>query len=969
MGFNSPGQISSGFPEGSNERKTRVESSMDARAVQQHKCHAQLRNGTSVSRELTKGIFSPSTKSVITKFFQHILALVFAITEINENPNILPNIILGFQIYDSYFDPIMTYWTSLDMLFKSHQMVPNYQCGTLQNLIGVIGGLSADPLHVWPISLLFTRSPSVVTKFYQHILALVFAIHQINENPKILPNNTLGFQIYDSYFNARMTYRATMDLLFKSYQMIPNYRCGTQGNIIGVIGGLSADISYHMADLFRLYKIPQFAYGSFEVAAGDASHLTSFYRMAPNEALQYQGIVRLLQHFHWKWVGLITMNDEHGEYFLRTIEPILSQNGICSEFTERLQANWQFSGMESVLNETLSHVPIFMKEKGTAVVLHGESTNILWLASIILIATLFPLSGQDYREILPVRKVWITTAQIDFTLHILQRAVGMQMFHGALSFTIHAKQPPGFHSFLQRISPSATKKDGFITLFWEQAFGCFMPNSKTLGDMNEICTGVEMLDSLPSPLFEMSMTGHSYNIYNAVYAIAHALHTSLMAMSSHRARGGRSRLATPSLQHWQLSMWIQRFPFNNNAGEEIRLNEHGEVVGAFEVTNLVVFPNDSYIRVIVGRLDPHAPPEEQLTINETRIHWPRHMAQVPPLSLCNDFCHPGYSKKKIEGNKFCCYDCAPCPDGMFSNQEDMESCMNCPEGHHPNEVQNQCTPKKPNFLAFQETLAIISVSSALLLSLMTVLVLGIFIKHQDTAIVKANNQSLTYILLISLLLCFLCSLLFIGKPKTLSCLLRQATFGVVFSVCLSTILAKTVSVVLAFMATKPGSQMRKWVGKKQAYATVLSCSSVQVGLSALWLATSPPFPDLDMHSMPTEIILLCNEGSVLMFYCVLGYMGLLAGVSFAVAFLARKLPDSFHEAKFITFSMLVFCSVWASFVPTYLSTKGKAMVAVEIFSILASSAGLLGCIFFPKCYIIVLRPELNNKEQLMQRKI
>ncbi|KAM5191399.1 vomeronasal type-2 receptor 26-like [Mantella aurantiaca] len=306
--------------------------------------------------------------------------------------------------------------------------------------------------------------------------------------------------------------------------------------------------------------------------------------------------------------------------------------------------------------------------------------------------------------------------------------------------------------------------------------------------------------------------------------------------------------------------------------------------------------------------------------------------------------------------------------GIITSHDDGDkgSCIKCPEDQLPND-KNQCTPKPVDFLSFSnDPIATVFSVISVMHFIQTLIILVIFIIYRDTPVIKANNQSLSFLILISIMLNFLCVLLYIGRPVHATCMLRHISYGIICSVTISCILAKTIMVYLAFKATKPGSSWRKCIRKKWTHYFVFVFSFIQVLVCLLWLSIAPPFPEINTQSCLGKIIIQCNEGSMVAFSILLSYMGLLAAVTFIVAFLTRNLQDSFNEAKFITFSMLVFCSVWVAFIPAYLSVTGKNTVLVEMFAILSSTAGILACIFFPKCYIILIRPDLNKKNNLLR---
>ncbi|XP_056419044.1 vomeronasal type-2 receptor 26-like [Hyla sarda] len=816
---------------------------------------------------------------------------------------------------------------------------------------------------------------------YKYFLNFLFAIEEVNKNPNILPNVTLGFHIYDSCSNANKAVKSTIKILSGPGATVPNYYCTGEEDIAGFIGDLVSVTTVPIAQILNVYRYTQISYGATDPMFNDRVVYPYLFRTARSDHVYVSALLAVLKHFSWNWVGIIATADDSGEKESKSVSSILNSQGICIEFTVK-------AFLVTVANAEDTKM-ITMNKKSRDIISRSS-------AKIIIICGTYSLSILDI-FVLPDNVLntktfllppnWFANGEI---LHHSYKAVNCSLgFEVLMNDDLEQNSSQellrdpyntnNMKEFLCNIHPSNYPDDKWLEDIWIFGFRCLSPNHDKNKAFQAIfcmklhkCSGKENITVLPLILNNDGATV----AYNALISMAYALN----ALHKSLGRKVSAKYMTKFSYRHKLNKYLKGFEYMDKSGKRKYYDEGGELNSIFHIYNWISVKNKYSIYKLVGSFTPWAPANEQLTINASKIIWKNRKQMGPPQyealsadfmerdqipsSQCSENCPPGSRKVKNDVKPICCYDCVICPEGEISNTTDSENCLKCLDTEFSNSKRDQCFPKLEDFLSFSDGLSIALSSIALLFWTISVLILGIFVSHKNSPIVKANNKDLSFILLISLSLCFLCVFLFIGRPVDRTCKLRQIVFGIIFSISVSSILAKTITVYTAFKISRPGNRWRKLIGIKMSNSIVVLASAIEVIISIIWLYFSPPYLEHDTHSYQRRIIIQCNEGSQVAFFAILGYLFFLTAISFTLAYLARTLPDRFNEAKYITFSMLVFCSVWITMVPSYLSTKGKNMVAVEIFSILASSAGLLSFIFFPKCYIILVRPQLNTKSRV-----
>ncbi|XP_078022909.1 extracellular calcium-sensing receptor-like [Epinephelus lanceolatus] len=792
----------------------------------------------------------------------------------------------------------------------------------------------------------------------QYLYAMVFALEEINHSITLLPGVKLGYHIRDSCALPLWAMQGALSLVGGDSASCntadpPDYSAG-YGEGIGekggdqpvpvIIGGSSSKAATILSRLLGPLSVPLMSYTASCPCLSDRRQYPNFFRTMPSDIYQARAIAQLAMRFNWTWIGAVVANNDYGHMAIKVFQEETQGAGVCLAFVETLQR-------ENIVSDA----------RRAALTIQAST------AKVILIFTWYT----DVRELfLQLAKINVTDRQFlaseawSTSSDLLQNPVTSKVASGVLGVAIRSSSIPGFENYIRSLNPSRRPDDEFLREFWENMFGC-SPGATPPPQAHRLplCSGTESLEGVQNHFTDTSQLRVTYNVYLAVYAAAHALHSLLSCPDRDSSPGiNSSTCSSPKhIKPIELMQHLSNVNFTTPQGEMFYF-QGGDTQAKYDLVNWQTTPEGSQKLVLIGRVDGF-----DLHLSESAIQWSTGSNQVP-TSVCSESCPPGTRKANRKGEPLCCFDCIPCAEGEISNTSGSLNCERCPSEFWSNADQTACIPRQLDFLSFNETLGITLTAVAVSGAAVTTAVFVVFLYYRQTPMVRANNSELSFLLLLSLKLCFLCSLVFIGRPSVWACRFQQAAFGISFVLCVSCLQVKTIVVLAAFRSARPGAEaLMKWFGPGQQRGSVCLFTSVQVFICIIWLSLSPPVPQADLDIPGLKVTLKCAMASVVGFSLVLGYIGLLACTSLLLAFLARKLPDNFNEAKLITFSMLIFCAVWVAFVPAYVSSPGKYTVAVEIFAILASSYGLLFCIFAPKCFIILLRPEKNTRKHLMAR--
>ncbi|XP_036600236.1 taste receptor type 1 member 1 [Trichosurus vulpecula] len=752
---------------------------------------------------------------------------------------------------------------------------------------------------------------------YHLFQAMRYAIEEINNSSSLLPNITLGYELYDVCSKSANVY-ATLSILSQprsNHVQIPENFFSYYPKAVAVIGPSSSEMTSVTATLLSALLIPQISYAASSMTFSEKQQYPSFLRMIPSDKLQVQTIVMLLKEFGWSWISVIGSDNDYGLQGVQMLEEFITEEDICIAHKDVVPISAQ--AHDSAMQDMILSLTKFGAE--VVVVFCTRNQAHIFFEAVLL--------GNV------TDKVWIATEDWSISSYITQ-VPGISRIGTVIGVAIPQREILGIKEFEKA---------------YTQAKKTSEPSAEPAQDgHHQICNQhLSFTTDIDTEMSTFSMNS-AYNAYAAVYAVAHGLHQLLGCPSGVCTKG--------KIYPWQLLEEVKKVDFMLH-GNPVSFNENGDPLSGYDI---IAWdwngPNWTFKIIGASTWFP-----VHMEIDGTKIRWHRGKKQVP-RSVCSEEC-PAGEARSVVGLHHCCFECVPCPAGTFVNSSDQYVCHRCKKEEWSPVGSQMCFNRTTQFLAWHHPVSLVLMGANTLLLLLLAGVASLFAQHLNTPVVRSAGGRMCFLMLGSLAGAGCSPYCFFGEPTPLTCLLRQSLFALGFAIFLSCLTIRSFQLVVIFkLSAKMPTLYRSWVQNHGPKIFVVMSSTIQLLICITWLVAWTPKPTKEYKRFPELVVLECSKGASPGYLLSILYTWLLSVSCFACSYVGKDLPENYNEAKCITFSLLLYFISWIGLATASTVYYGKYLPAINALVILSSLGGVFSGYFLPKCYVILCRPDLNTTE-------
>uniref|UniRef100_A0A671Z2H4 Glutamate metabotropic receptor 8 n=1 Tax=Sparus aurata TaxID=8175 RepID=A0A671Z2H4_SPAAU len=772
--------------------------------------------------------------------------------------------------------------------------------------------------------------------------AMMFAIDLINKDPELLPNITLGARILDTC--SRDTYALEQSLTFVQALIErdgSDVRCANgdppiftkPDKIVGVIGAAASSVSIMVANILRLFKIPQISYASTAPELSDNTRYDFFSRVVPPDSYQAQAMMDIVTAMEWNYVSTLASEGNYGESGVEAFIQISRETGgVCIAQSLKIPREPRPGEFDKIIRRLLETsnaraVIMFANEDDIRRVLDAAKRNnqtghFLWVGSDSWGSKISPVVGQE------------------------------RVAEGAITILPKRASVDAFDRYFRSRSLSNNRRNVWFAEFWEENFNCKLGmHGKRPGSLKK-CTGLEKVGRDSS----YEQEGKVQFVMDAVYAMAHALHRMHRELC-YGYPGLCPRMA--NIDGKELLSHIRAVNFNGSASTPVVFNENGDAPGRYDIFQYQNTNRSTAEYRVIGSWT------NKLHLRVEAMRWKSGDPSLPP-SVCSIPCRTGERKKVVKGVP-CCWHCERCEGYHYQASE--FTCELCPYEMRPDTNRTGCVPIPIIKLEWHSPWAVVPVFISMLGIIATSFVIVTFVRYNDTPIVRASGREMSYVLLTGIFLCYAITFLMIATPDVGVCSFRRIFLGLGMCFSYAALLTKTNRIHRIFEQGKKSVTAPRFISPASQLVITFSLISVQLLGVFVWFAVDPPHTVVDYGEQRTQDplaargVLKCDI-SDLSLICSLGYSILLMVTCTVYAIKTRGVPETFNEAKPIGFTMYTTCIIWLAFIPIFFGTSQSAermyiQTTTLTISLSLSASVSLGMLYMPKVYIILFHPEQN----------